>query len=1169
MFGFARLKAVTASLTVFFFLLCNSIPVYASSLVDISGHWAQDSIVRLASLEIANGYNGRFNPNGTVTRAEFAAMMVKALGFADQAQVVKGSSTGYKDVPPGHWASGFIILARELGIISGYPDGSFGPSASIRRDEITSVLVRALELTPFDNMSGLAETFGDSAEIPAWAADAVETAYNYKLVNGYPDGRFHPDRSATRGETAALVEKVLLQLGAEFTFFGEILSVDSTANLLTLNIHGQVESFPCKPDTKIKDGQRFAGSLSDLKPGTDVLVILDGEGYVNFVQTAPQEMQKSPDSSAAALVYEEDEKPARSNQGSGVLIVTKKGLVRQVAALVNSLGGKVNTTNHDIDYLFADIPHKSLGKLMASPLVEEVTADRSVKVNMLTTAAEDIDPVVDESNPGRSLNVTKDAIKAPAFVRLTQSDGKNQVIAIIDTGIDAGHPDLQTTSGGKRKIIEWRDFTDEGDVDTSSLMVPDGKNLTLSNGSYYLGDITSAGSRFRYGYIREIDLVNADGGGYDLNFNGKNNDIFAVLLVDSIKENDYDTVYIDTDGDRDFSDEKALRQFSESLDYATFTSQTGQDELNLVLTRVDGDADGINLGFDGNDHGTHVAGIAAANGTIKGVAPGAQVMALKVLDTAGYGDLSTITEAMTYAAANGARIINLSLGFPVSDGNGGSLPAKLLNKLTEQYGVIFVVAAGNDGPGLSTVATPGDASGALSVGAFNTPEMWKQDYGWKVQNDNLWFFSSVGPRKDGALSPSVVAPGSVTSTVPLRNGSRYFLSEGTSMAAPHVSGAIALLMEVAQRNGLKISPQIIKRAVESGAGAIPNYTAAEQGFGAVNVSMSWAEILTLQDMSPVTVQTLNYDKVQGPGIFFRDGIPQQLTLQLKNTSSRAVSLEMNGGTWAVPGQPVVNIPSQMARSVDVHLTVPERKGLFSTFISGDDPEAYGKEMQILATVINPYELNAENSYSVKLEDSEGPAQYKRYYFEIPPGAASLEARLKVPGAAGRSRVFLFNPKGQLVSETDFAGTNPGGNTTEVTASKNYPVPGVWEAVVYSSAGLSAYNLGNSDYLLNVSLKGVNNEDLQQRDREIIIGLAPQVLQSGRKNYVTIQVRDRFTKRIFQGFIEINGKIYFTRGGKVTLPVEVAGKDIDLKVSTVPDNPVDKPWEISFTVPAGD
>ena len=157
----------------------------------------------------------------------------------------------------------------------------------------------------------------------------------------------------------------------------------------------------------------------------------------------------------------------------------------------------------------------------------------------------------------------------------------------------------------------------------------------------------------------------------------------------------------------------------------------------------------------------------------------------------------------------------------------------------------------------------------------------------------------------------------------------------------------------------------------------------------------------------------------------------------------------------------------------------------------------------------------------------------------------------------------------MVSETGFAGTNPGGNTTEVTASKNYPVPGVWEAVVYCSAGLSAYNLSDSDYLLDVSLKGVNNEDLQEKDREIIIGLAPKVLQSGRKNYVTIQVRDRFTKRLFQGFIGINGKIYFTRGGKVTLPVEVDGKDIDLKVSTVPDNPVDKPWEIFFTVPAGD
>lgn len=1173
MFGISRLKPLIAGLTLVSFLVLNSIPVYALPLSDISGHWARDSIVRLASLEIVNGNNGRFNPNGPVTRAEFAAMIVKALGFADQAQVVRGARTGYHDVPAGHWASGFVIVARELGIISGYPDNSFKPSARIRRDEITSVLVRALNLVATDDMQDVAETFGDGAEFPAWAAGAIKVASNYGLINGYPDGRFYPGRSATRGETAALVENVLRQLGAEYTFFGQIRTVVSTANLLTLDIHGQVETFPFRPDLEVIGGSGSRGTVADLKPGAGVFVIVDSEGYINLVEIAARDKQEGSRDlaviSGTATIDNTGKRTRADKPETGYLVVTKDGAAGKVSALVKALGGEVKFINNEINYIFAHIPAKSLGRLQASSLVEEVTPDRTVRVKALSTMAEQGEPAVNEANPGRSLNVTKEAIKAPAFVRLTQSDGKNQVIAVIDTGVDAGHPDLRTTSGGERKITEWRDFTGEGDIDTSSIMSPDGQNLTLANGSYYLGDISSVSGLIRYGYLREVDLVNADGSGYDLNFNGKTNDIFAVILVDSASPKIYDTVYIDTDRDKDFSDEKALREFSLSPDYASITGEEGRDELNLVLTHIEDDGDGINLGFDGNDHGTHVAGIAAANGTIKGVAPGARIMSLKVLDTAGYGDVSTIVEAMTYAASHGARIINLSLGFPVSDGSGGSLPAKLLNNLTEQYGAVFVVAAGNDGPGLSTVATPGDATGALSVGAFNTPEMWKEDYGWEVPDDNLWFFSSAGPRRDGAVSPSVIAPGSVTSTVPLRNGSRYFLSEGTSMAAPHVSGAIALLMEVAQRKGLQVSPYVIKRAVEAGANAIPHYTSAEQGYGAVNLPMSWAEILSLQNAPQVTVTTMNYDNNEGTGVYFREGTPQSLTLHLKNNASRPVSLKLDGGTWIKPGQSLVTIPSQMTRSVNVNLEVPAKKGLHAAFISGDDPSVYGKEMQILATVVNPFELNEGNNYSVSLEDSEGPAQYKRYYFKVPPGAKSLEVELTVPDRAGRSRVFLFNPKGQLVSETEFAGVNPAGAAAAVTASANYPAAGVWEAVVYSSAGLSAYNLQESDFVLRVSAREVDSGDLAQKSRDVIIGMIPKVIQAGRKGYITVQVRDRLTKRPFYGFVEINGKICFTRGGSVLLPVETGGDDLSFTVRTVPGAPVNKPWEITFTVPAGD
>ncbi len=1158
----------------------------ALSFTDLSDHWARDSIARLAGLQVVSGYKGRFNPHEQVTRSEFTAMLVKALGLADQAQIVQGSPTGYKDLAPGYWAAGFVLVAGEIGAVSGYPDGSFRPSAVIRRDEITSVLVRALDLRPEDDMPDPAGIFRDGQGIPGWARDAVKIAYHYKLVAGFPDGNFYPDRPATRGETAVLIEKVLQQLGAEFTFAGQVQNINESARSLTLDIHGQIETFAYRPGVEVRS-EGAPVKIGELKTGSRVLVILDDDGCISFIQTAGG---TAPETGAQIFAGNAGANEAAvadtaafnatvagvstagsagpGGQTGGSIIMTGPGQAARVAALIESRGGRVKLASPDVNLVVAELPGSLIGFLKASPLVEEITPDRRIKVNGLSGQQTDPPVSEDETNPGRSLNVSKEAIKAPEFVNLTRSDGKGQVIAIIDTGVDAGHPDLQKTSGNKPKIVDWRDFTKEGDIDTSSLVEPAGRTLPLANGSYYIGDIVSAGRKFRYGYLREMDLKQANGNtGLDLNFNGKETDVFAVIVADRAKSGIYDTVYLDLDGDHDFADEKPLHLFAESFEYLSFTGDNGRSQFNFVLTEIDLNGTRINLGFDGNDHGTHIAGIAAANGKIKGVATGAQIMAIKALDTAGYGSIGTITAAMTYAATHGAKIINLSFGFPGSDHNGASIPAKLLNNLTEQYGVIFVAAAGNDGPGLSTVATPGDATAALSVGAFNSPEMWKMNYGWQVPNENLWFFSSAGPRTDGAVSPSIVAPGSAISTVPLRDGRRYFLSEGTSMAAPHVAGALALLMEVVRRNNLKVSPLLIKRAIEAGARIIPGYTVAEQGYGALNLTMSWTELLSLQNIPQIDVRTSNPDNTQGVGIFFRESIPGKLTLFLRNNSTQFRKVKLAGGTWLSPAQETVNLPAEKTRAVDVKVNIPDRKGLFSAILSGDDALTYGRVLEVLATVVNPYELNQSNNYTFNLNDWEDAAQYKRYYFKVPAASGAIKAELTVPDGWGRTKIFLFDPKGRLAGETDFAGVNPGGTTTTVKAAHNYPAAGVWEVVVYSSAGLSAYNLNKSSYSLSVGLEGVTTGELQPKNRDLTVGVVPKVLRAGDKDWITVQVRDRYTKKPFTGFIEIDGRIYYTHRGRVTLPVDAPDGQFSLMVKTVPGSPAFRPWQINFTLPS--
>ncbi|MGW1544126.1 S8 family serine peptidase [Streptomyces sp. NPDC002309] len=195
---------------------------------------------------------------------------------------------------------------------------------------------------------------------------------------------------------------------------------------------------------------------------------------------------------------------------------------------------------------------------------------------------------------------------------------------------------------------------------------------------------------------------------------------------------------------------------------------------------------------DGNGHGTHVASTvagtgAAAGGTEKGVAPGARLHIGKVLSDKGEGGDSSVLAGMEWAARDQhAKIISMSLGGEPTDGT--DLLSQAVNRLSEETGALFVVAAGNSGPGARTVGAPGAADAALTVGAVNGP-------GRGV--DQLAVFSSRGPRVgDNGLKPDLTAPGvdvlAARSQFAEGEGA-YTTMSGTSMATPHVAGAAALL----------------------------------------------------------------------------------------------------------------------------------------------------------------------------------------------------------------------------------------------------------------------------------------------------------------------------------------------------------------------------------------
>ncbi|WP_340005763.1 S-layer homology domain-containing protein [Paenibacillus sp. FSL K6-0276] len=168
---------------------------------DISGHWAEANIKRAVSEGIVKGYtDGTFKPNATVTRAEFAVMLMNALKPAGN-----GVELGFTDTIPA-WAEKSIAQALEAKIIRGYEDVTFRPAASITRSELAVMIARAAGV---DLTTAVSTGFADDREIPSWAQGAVAAMKKLSIVSGRNGNVFAPNETATRAEAVTIIMNLL------------------------------------------------------------------------------------------------------------------------------------------------------------------------------------------------------------------------------------------------------------------------------------------------------------------------------------------------------------------------------------------------------------------------------------------------------------------------------------------------------------------------------------------------------------------------------------------------------------------------------------------------------------------------------------------------------------------------------------------------------------------------------------------------------------------------------------------------------------------------------------------------------------------------------------------------------------------------------------------------
>ncbi|WP_409303220.1 S8 family serine peptidase [Peribacillus sp. SCS-155] len=546
-------------------------------------------------------------------------------------------------------------------------------------------------------------------------------------------------------------------------------------------------------------------------------------------------------------------------------------------------------------------------------------------------------------------------------------------------------------------------------------------------------------------------------------------------------------------------------------------------------------------------HGTHVAGIIAANGKMKGVAPEASIIAYRALGPGGTGTTEQILAAIEAAIKDRVHVINLSLGNNI---NGPDLPISMaLNKAVDR-GIVAVASNGNSGPGLWTVGSPGTAEKAISVGASTPPlevpyfsyglgsrkrtvrlmplqgardwrlsfseqvvygglgkeddlrdvngkvvlvkrgkitfdkkvrnaeragakaviifnnmkgsfvgtleeqskipavsisrnegEMLRReavsrngllgDFFYKHEFDLLADFSSRGPvTSTWAIKPDILAPGvNIESTIP----SGYMSLQGTSMAAPHVAGACALLLQAHP----EWSPQQIKSALMSTAKPLKRsnfefYRAFEQGAGRLQIEQAIrADTL----LSPNTLGFGMFEKKSGI-----DEHKQHITIENTGSSTKHYSFDMprkeKGISWDLPSS--FSIGPRRKKTVALGLQINPRqlqKGIYDGYLTMREgtarmniPFLYVKEVPDYPRVMG---------FDFGVGDKEGLYKYEAY----------------LPGGAEEFGIALYEEESLRFSGfLDWGRHLPSGMVSKEISEEKIPEKGIYKAVVFARTG---------------------------------------------------------------------------------------------------------------------